>query len=101
MKIAKGIIAVSILLALGSQVVDGRKDGWTPQRPQYRATTSTAEVQEGKDYDCREVVGYKVNRTSRSRGIQKQPIRECPHAEKMEAGLCEMHWFKGMRCIRQ
>ena len=90
------IIAVATVLAV--QSADAWKDTRRAQRHHGRTTASNEAQKDRTQFDCREVVGYKINRTSRSRGIQRIPIRECPHVEAMEAGLCETHWLRGMRC---
>ena len=101
-----------MVLALGLQSADARKDDWTPPRQRDRVavaddagrgrvdveTRETEAVKDRTKFDCRIIVGYRINRTSRSRGIQQHPVRECPHTEEMEAGKCETHWFRGMRC---
>ncbi len=107
----KWVGGIAVVFALGLQAADARRDGWTPPRAsdhevvaadgRGRVDIEIAEpeaVTDRTQFDCRVVVGYRVNRTSRNRGVQKWPVRECPHTEQMAAGKCETHWFKGMRC---
>ncbi len=111
MKKAKWMFGLTLMLALGLQSADARKDDWTPQRQRDRDAAAqdirsqvdirvdqADTVKNRTQFDCREVVGYRINRTSRNRGVQQQPVRECPHVEQMQAGECEMHWLRGMRC---
>lgn len=63
------------------------------------ASGDPAETRDRTQFDCREVVGRTITRANGRNGYRVRVDRECPHPEQMAAGLCESHWFKGMRCV--
>lgn len=103
MKTAQGIIAVSILFALAPLSADAWKETRRAQRQQDRATApAEAQAKDPMQFDCREVVGRSIRPAPGSKRAQQVRVtRACPHEEMMEAGLCETHWLRGMRCIEQ
>ena len=90
------IAAVATLMAV--QSADAWKDIRRTQRSSSAQAVESRESTDRTNYDCREVVERSIRRAPGRNGIQVRTIRECPHTEQMEAGKCESHWFRGMRC---
>jgi hypothetical protein len=55
-------------------------------------------TQDPTKYDCRVTVRTERHFQPGSKVPLVRFVKECPHKDKMAAGLCESSWLWGMRC---
>lgn len=99
MKTLKWIAIAAVATVVGVQSADAwSKDGRVSRHQAVKAAVNDQEP-DHTQFDCREVVGRTITRHDGRNGRLVRVRRECPHVEQMQAGICETHWFKGMRCV--
>ncbi len=89
---------IGVVAALAVQSADAWKDTRRAERHLGRAAAADEAPKDRTQFDCREVVSRTTTRPAGRKGARVSIQRECPHVEQMEAGECETHWFRGMRC---